>query len=66
MLTKHEAFLVRELVRELIVTLKGCIKLLHGKDPMALDIRTIKHYQEELKRYEEIYNKLLGEAKQYD
>ncbi|MGK0551929.1 hypothetical protein ACSFCD_07570 [Enterococcus faecalis] len=50
---------MRELVREHIVTLKDCIKLLHGKDPMELDIRTIKHYQAELKRYEGIYNKLL-------
>lgn len=64
MLTKHEAFLVRELVREQVVTLKDCIKLLHGKDPMELDIRTIKHYQEELKRYEGIYGKLLEEENQ--
>lgn len=66
MLTKHEAFLVRELVRERIVTLKGCIKLLHGKDPMELDIRTIKHYQGELKRYESMYDKMVEEAKQDD
>ena len=45
------------------MTLKDCIKLLHGKDPMELDIHVLKHYQEELKRYEVIYNKLLEEVK---
>lgn len=64
MLTKREAFLVRELVREQVVTLKDCIKLLHAKNALELDIHVLKRYQEELKRYEGIYGKLLEEENQ--
>jgi hypothetical protein len=66
MLTKNEAFLVRELVREQVVTLKDCIKLLHAKNALELDIHVLKHYQAELKRYDIIYNKLLEEANEND
>ena len=57
MLTANEAFLVREAVREKIETLREAVRHESAKHPTMQDIRTLKHFQAELERYEVAYQK---------
>ena len=62
MLTANEAFLVREAVREKIETLREAVRHESAKHPTMQDIRTLKHFQAELERYEVAYQKMLNEV----
>ncbi|HFZ4625002.1 TPA: hypothetical protein ACIKQR_002379 [Enterococcus faecalis] len=62
MLTANEAFLVREAVREKIETLRDAVRHESAKHPTIQDLRTLKHFQAELERYEGIYQKMLNEV----
>lgn len=55
MLTANEAFLVREAVREKIETLRDAVRHESAKHPTMQDLRTLKHFQAELERYEAAY-----------
>lgn len=62
MLTANEAFLVREAVREKIETLRDAVRHESAKHPTMQDLRTLKHFQAELERYEAAYQKMLNEV----
>lgn len=62
MLTANEAFLVREAVREKIETLRDAVRQESAKHPTMQDLRTLKHFQAELERYEVAYQKMLNEV----
>lgn len=62
MLTDSEAYLVREAVREKIETLREAVRHESAKHPTMQDLRTLKHFQAELERYEGIYQKMLNEV----
>ena len=62
MLTDSEAYLVREAVREKIETLRDTVRHESAKHPKMQDLRTLKHFQAELERYEDIYQKMLNEV----
>lgn len=62
MLTANEAFLVREAVREKIETLRDAVRHESAKHPTMQDLRTLKHFQAELERYEVAYQKMLNEV----
>lgn len=62
MLTDSEAYLVRKAVREKIETLRDTVRHESAKHPTMQDIRTLKHFQAELERYEDIYQKMFNEV----
>lgn len=62
MLTDREAFLVREAVREKIETLRDTVRHESAKHPTMQDLRTLKHFQVELERYEAAYQKMLNKV----
>lgn len=62
MLTANEAFLVREAVREKIETLRDAVRHESAKHPTMQDLRTLKHFQAEIERYEVAYQKMLNEV----
>ena len=49
--------LVREAVREKIETLRDAVRHESAKHPTMQDLRTLKHFQAELERYEVAYQK---------
>ncbi|EGS1179548.1 TPA: hypothetical protein I0F89_RS00605 [Enterococcus faecalis] len=62
MLTESEAFLVRETVREKIETLRDTVRHESAKQPVKRDFQTLRHFRQELERYERIYQKMLNEV----
>ena len=61
MLTDSEAYLVREAVREKIEILRDAVRHESAKHPTMQDLRTLKHFQAGLERYEDIYQKMFNE-----